>query len=76
MTLRRDAMMRLSVLTTEIGRKLAGVYAGPRCWEVLEGFLGRRWRMAWLKSLGYNETSVNFLVGHNVDGGQAEDVGE
>ena len=52
MILRSAAMMRLSVLTTEMGRRLAGVYAGPNCWEMLEGFLGRRCSMAWLKSSG------------------------
>ena len=45
-------MMRLSVLTTEIGRRLAGVYALPSRSEMLDGFLGRRCRIAWLKSDG------------------------
>lgn len=35
-------MILLSVFTTEVGRRLAGVYAGPSLWEILEGFWGSR----------------------------------
>ena len=52
MRLRRAAIILLSVFTTEIGRRFEGVYAGPKCWDMLEGFLGRRCRMASLKFKG------------------------
>ena len=52
MRLRSAAMMRLSVFTTEMGRRLAGVYAGPKCCEMLDGFLGSRGSVTWLKSVG------------------------
>ena len=42
MRLRSEAMMRLSVLTTEMGRRLDGVYALPSRSDLLEGFLGKR----------------------------------
>ena len=45
----RDAIIRLSVLTAEIGHRLAGVYAGPKCWGMLDGFLGSRCKIASLK---------------------------
>ena len=50
--LSKEAKMRLSVLTTDMGRRLEGMYAGPRCWGWLDGFFGRRWRMEWLNDGG------------------------
>ena len=52
--LRVEAMIRLSVLITEIGRVFSGVYAGSPL-GVEEGFLARRCRMAKLKSCGTGE---------------------
>ena len=37
-----DARIRLSVLTTDIGRRFAGVYAFPKRSEMLDGFLGSK----------------------------------
>ena len=52
MAFKREATILLSVFTTEMGLRLAGVYAGPRCWLKLDGFLGRRCNMAELKVSG------------------------
>ena len=41
-----DAMMRLSVFTTDIGRVLDGVYAGLRASVMLDGFFGIRYSKA------------------------------
>ncbi len=49
------AIIRLSELTTEIGRVRSGVNAGPRRCDMLEGFLGRRKGRTSLKLSGNRE---------------------
>ena len=59
-----DAMMRLSVFTTDIGRVLDGVYAGLRASVMLDCFLGIKYSKAWLKFGGGGKPfgSIRLLI--------------